>query len=215
MNQCTAIDDRYGVQSLRIASYAYSHGDSKLTRELLSLDFPRLYGDYVSAAVEENAIDEALLYALIRSESFFDADVASVSGAQGLTQLMEATASDVARKLHVSDYDILDPKTNIRFGSFYLQELMQRTDRLPLLAIFAYNAGLTNVRRWVQQARSDWLMSNRSRHAVTGISPDLFLETLPFSETREYGRKIVSAAAIYGWLYYNRLPGETVRMLMQ
>ena len=215
LSQCGQYDTRYNVQSLRIASRAKEYAYERIPRELLALDFPRFYADIVSPAAAENEVTEALLYALIRSESFFDPDVSSHSGAQGLTQLMLATANDVARKLKVDDYDILDPATNVRFGAYYLGELMGRVDGLPLLAIFAYNAGLTNVRRWVRQTRSDWLMSYRSRHAATGISPDLFLETLPFTETREYGRKIVSAAALYGWLYYDTPPSETVRALMQ
>ena len=215
LSQCGQYDARYNVQSLRIAARAKEYAYERSPRELVALDFPRFYAELVTQGASENNITEALLYALIRSESFFNPDVSSHSGAQGLTQLMTATAADVARKLKVESYDILDPATNVRFGAYYLGELMERVDGLPLLAIFAYNAGLTNVRRWVRQTRGDWLMSYRSRHAATGISPDLFLETLPFTETREYGRKIVSAAALYGWLYYGVSPSDTVHALMQ
>lgn len=215
LRDCAANDNAYGVQSLRIASRALLNATEKTNRTLLALNFPRLYADFVQKNAQEQQIDEPLLYALIRSESFFDAGVSSISGAKGLTQLMDATASDIAKKLHVDSYDILDAETNIRFGSFYLKELLDRTDGLALIAIFAYNAGLTNVRRWVRQTNSDWLMSYRSRHPQTGMPPDLFLETLPFAETREYGRKIVSAASLYSWLYYKQNPAETVRALMQ
>ena len=215
LSQCGQYTPMYNVQSLRIAARAKEYAYERVPHELMALDFPRFYADLVVPAAAENGLTESLLYALIRSESFFNPDAASHSGAQGLTQLMLSTAADVARKLKVDDYDILDPATNVRFGASYLGELMGRVDELPLLAVFAYNAGLTNVRRWVRQTRSEWLTSYRSRHDVTGISPDLFLETLPFSETREYGRKIVSATALYGWLYYETLPGETVRALMQ
>lgn len=214
LSQCGQYDAGYNVQSLRIASRAKEYAYERIPRALLALDFPRFYDEFVTKSAEEHGLEESLLYALIRSESFFDPSAASYSGAQGLTQLMQSTADDVARKLKVEDYNLLDPETNIRFGAYYLSELMGRVDDLPLLAIFAYNAGLTNVRRWVRQTKGEWLMSYRSRNKATGISPDLFLETLPFTETREYGRKIVSAAALYAWLYYGINPGDTVRALM-
>ncbi|MCR5724141.1 MAG: lytic transglycosylase domain-containing protein [Treponema sp.] len=214
LSQCASGSNNYGVQSLRIAARATGNAYEKLPKALLYLNYPRLYADFVQPAAREYEVTEPLLYALIRSESFFDAEVSSSSGAQGLTQLMDATASDIARKLRYTSYNILDPETNIRFGSYYLAELISRTDNLPLLAILAYNAGLTNVRRWVRQTSTDWLMNYKSRHPVTGISLDLFLETLPFAETREYGRKIISAAALYGWLYYGKTPAETVRQFL-
>ena len=83
-----------------------------------------------------------------------------------------------------------------------------------MLALFAYNAGLTNVREWVRIARRDWHETGKMPHRITGISMDLFLETLPYDETREYGRKIVSSAALYGYLYYNKNPADMVRELM-
>ena len=115
----------------------------------------------------------------------------------------------------MTDYDILSPATNTRVGAYYLKELIGRTDDAPLLAVFAYNAGLSNVREWVRIARRDWYTTGKSAHRSTGISMDLFLETLPYAETREYGRKVIAAAALYGWLYYKTNPADIVRALLE
>ena len=118
-----------------------------------------------------------------------------------LTQLMKGTADDEARKLKLGDdYDVLDPKTNIAMGSHYLASLIGRTpDNSVLLAMLAYNAGLTNVRKWKN---------------ANSLPMDFYVETLPFPETRGYGRKMVGAAAMYGFLYYGITPAQTVRELL-
>lgn len=202
LNQCGSFDNDYSVQSLRIAARTKTMWSGKIPYELLELNYPRFYSSFVTKACIENKISEPLLYALIRSESFFDASISSKAGASGLTQLMRPTADDEARKLKLGEnYNILDPETNIKMGSHYLAGLIERTEgKSELLALFAYNAGLTNVRKWKRPA---------------GMSMDLFLETLPFPETREYGRKLVSAAAMYGFLYYDITPAETVRKMMK
>lgn len=202
LNSVGKFDNFYSVQSLRVAARPKAIWSGKIPYELLELNFPRFYSTLVEKACAENNLSEPLLYALIRSESFFDASAGSTAGARGLTQLMPSTADDEARKLKIGpEYNILDPETNIRMGSHYYASLIERTENnSELLALFAYNAGLTNVRRWKRPA---------------GMSMDLFLEILPFQETREYGRKLVSAAAMYGFLYYGTTPAETVRKLFK
>ena len=152
--------------------------------------YPRFYNDAVENLCTRYALPEYLAYALIRSESFFDKDIRSNAGAAGLTQLMESTASDIARKLKIRSYDIADPGTNIEFGIFYLKELIGRLNGSNLLALFSYNAGITKVRRWSA--------------AYPELSKDLLLEVLPYTETREYGRKILTAASLYACLYYGK-----------
>ena len=129
---------------------------------------------------------------------------------------MESTADDQAKKLKLGEnYDILDPETNLRMGTHYLANLISRTDeKNELLALYAYNAGLTNVRNWGRSFRNDWSTTGRPMQKPVGISMDLFLESLPFTETREYGRKVISAAAMYAYLYNGILPSETVREIM-
>lgn len=220
LNSCaqSSKESVYNVQSLRIASRCFESASGSVSRELLELNFPQFYKQIISSASSEFEVPDYLMYALVRSESFFDATVTSKAGANGLTQLMESTADDEAKKLKISkngEYDIFDPKTNVRLGTHYLSSLIGRTDgNNKLLALYAYNAGLTNVRNWAKRFRNDWMTTGKAVREPVGISMDLFLESLPFAETREYGRKVIAAAAMYAYLYDDKLPGETVREIM-
>ncbi len=175
----------YGTQGTRIAAKGVSNATHQLTKEQLRKVYPTLYSDYIEESCAKYNIDPSILYALIRSESFFDEDVISSAGAVGLTQLMESTAGDIARKLKMPDYDLTEAATNVEFGAFYLAELIRRCDNSILQSFFAYNAGITRVRRWVKSSN---------------MPMDLFLETLPYAETREYGRKLISATSMYEYL---------------
>ncbi len=185
--------------ALRMAVLGMRSPTAELTDEYLRLLYPRPWRDEVAEASRRHGVPEYLLYALIRSESFFDASVVSHAGAVGLTQLMPATAADVAARLKVADYDLTDPATNIAFGSWYLSRLVERLDGKVMPALFSYNAGITRVRAWMRE---------------NGDLPgELFLETLPYEETREYGRKVLAAAVVYGYLYYDKATGDVVREL--
>lgn len=185
--------------SLRVLIYAMHNGSEPVTDADLAAIYPRPWLPEVSAAAERFGVPEYLLYALMRSESLFQDDALSRAGAIGLTQLMKPTAADIARKLSAESFDLLDPATNITFGAYYLSELIRRLDGHTMPALFAYNAGITKVRSW--------------QKAAAGLPGDLFLESLPYAETREYGRKVLAAAAVYGYLYYGKNTDEIARDL--
>jgi len=215
LQSCGHYNPDYNVESLRIASRTKENINGKIPEDLMKLVYPKYYEKYIHEASVEFQVDENLMYALIRSESFFDASITSKAGANGLTQLMRPTADDEARKLKIDNYNITDPQTNVRMGTHYLSGLISRTDNNSvLLAVFAYNGGLNKVRSWVTDAKNDWSRTGRYSHGSTGISMDLFLETVPFEETREYGRKVIAATAMYKWLYENQQPAETVRLFL-
>ena len=198
----------YYTQSLRIAARAQRLSNREITRDELALVYPDYYNNFVSKYCTEYQLDQSVMYALIRSESFFDADVTSSAGAIGLTQLMEFTGSDIARRFKLSDYSLTDPETNIRFGTYYLSSLISRCEDSPLLGIFSYNAGITRVRRWLQSSLIEF-------GKKSNMPLDLFLETLPFAETREYGRKLVSATIAYDWLANPQNFQQTVAELIE
>jgi soluble lytic murein transglycosylase len=162
----------------------------------LPLMFPRFFEREITDVSREFDIPAAYIYALARSESLFDRGISSHAGARGLTQLMDATAADIAKKLKVSDYDIFDSATNLRFGAYYLAELRSRLDGNILAVFFAYNAGISRVRTWLGAAKN--------------MPADIFLETIPFYETREYGKNIVTAMCFYGRLYDDTPVGATL-----
>lgn len=187
------------ASGIRLMVYSFHESPEPITDADLALIYPRPWLPEVAAAAKQYGLPEYLLYAMIRSESLFSPTVHSGAGAIGLTQLMKPTASEIAWRLKASEYDLADPATNITFGAYYLSEMIRRMDGRALPALFAYNAGITRVRAWQKDA--------------TGLSDDLFLESLPYGETREYGRKVLAAAAVYGYLYYQKSPGQVVREL--
>lgn len=195
--KCGKENYKYLNLSLRIAARSANISNRPLTIEELRLVYPKNYSDYVEKFSEQYELDSSVMYALIRSESFFDPDVESVAGAVGLTQLMQLTSEDIARKLKISDYSLTDPKINIQFGTFYLSELYKRCDNAILQAFFSYNAGITRVRRWLNSSMIEFGIKRN-------MPGDLFLETVPFAETREYGRKLISASVLYKWLYQEK-----------
>ena len=200
LNKGASGTDEYYTQSLRIIAKAAASADVPLGEDAWKLLYPRNYAKEVSASCEVFGIDEAILYALIRTESFFSNNVISSAGARGLTQLMDLTADEIAMRLKRSDYNLLDPATNIEFGAYYLAYLTKRLGGSPLTAFFAYNAGIGRVRRWMNNSHLEL-----GRHTAS----DLFLETIPYSETRDYGRKLIAASTMYGTLYYD-MPVQTV-----
>jgi len=208
LNKTASGTDDYYTQSLRIIARAAAGSDKLLTKEALTLLYPCNYSDTVTDVCRKYGLPEETIYALIRSESFFDNDVVSSVGAVGLTQLMQFTAADIAQRLKRSDYSLKDPVTNIEFGAYYLATLINRLDGSVLTAFFSYNAGITRVRRWLQSSAIE--LGNRKT-----LPYDLFLETIPYSETREYGRKLVSASAAYGWLYCGKSVQDVVNEIIR
>ena len=195
-----ADEGRY-ADSIRVIRFSLKNQEDAATKEQLELLYPRPWGELVSKYAAEYGLPEYLLYALIRSESFFQHQIVSGAGAIGLTQLMPATAADIAKKLKVADYSLTDPEINIRFGAYYLAEMIRRSDNRIMPACFAYNAGISRVRGWQKKAQ--------------GLPEDLFLESLEYAETRDYGRKLLSAATVYGVLYYSEEPEDIVRLFFK
>ncbi|CAK0761319.1 soluble lytic murein transglycosylase [Gammaproteobacteria bacterium] len=151
----------------------------------LVLRFPLEYRDLVQAHAAEVGLPPSTVYAIVRQESVFMTDIRSSAGAVGLMQLMPATATQVAKGLKVSfrNSDLLDPDRNIRLGSTFLAGLVQKQGSLALAAA-AYNAGPGRVKEW----RPPYKMS-----------ADVWIESIPFDETRRYVRNILTYASIYDW----------------
>jgi soluble lytic murein transglycosylase len=189
-------DAGHREDSIRTVSYYAERDGYRMQRQDLELYYPRAFTELVEAAAKEENLPPELLFGLIRTESAFSPGIRSWAGARGLTQLMPATAADMAGRLRrrggpdyaaAGEINLEDPETNIRLGAAYLRYLMDRTES-PVMALLAYNGGIGRLRRW--------------RSAEPALKGDLFLETVEYNETREYGRKVLAAAAVYGYLYY-------------
>ena len=191
------------IESLRLVGRYMRRDDFQLTREDLYLSHPRPYVEIVERYAQEMGLRPEMMFGLIRTESFFASAIVSHAGAVGLAQLMPATAQDIAGRVAraggtdhrgPNGINLTDPTVNVHLGSFYMRHLIHnQMGGSTMLALMAYNGGQGRVRRWVaaDRARDDG-----------GLPKDLFLVTIIYPETRNYGRLVLSAAAIYGYLYY-------------
>ena len=169
-------------------------------RDDIDLRFPILLQEEVNIWSAKHSVEPALTYAIIRRESAFMIDARSPVGATGLMQLMPATARSVAKQLRISyqgTQDLLITDTNIRLGTGYLGQILKDLDDQPALAAAAYNAGPHRVRSW----RPDQPME-----AVRWI------ETIPFTETREYVSNVLAYTVIYQRKLENSYTRLTDRM---
>lgn len=207
LNKTSTKEKSFYTQALRIVARSANFSDTELSEDAAKLLFPCNYKTDVEDACKKFDIPYEVMFALIRSESFFEADVVSRAGAIGLTQLMTSTADDIAQRLRKKNYSLVEPATNIEFGTYYLANLIKRSDDSVLSALFSYNAGYSRVKRWKKSSRLDSLSS--------GFAYDLFLETIPFSETREYGRKVVSAASMYGLFHFGKTVEQVVNEIVK
>lgn len=140
--------------------------------------------EFEAAAREQNA-DLAMLLAIARQESRFTPSIVSSAGASGLMQLMPGTARWVAKQLNRGDYTsarIADIDLNTQFGAYYFKYWLDRLDGRPALAAAAYNAGPSRAQNW--------------RPAVT-TEGAIWVETIPFNETRDYVKKVLANAMFY------------------
>ncbi len=185
------------AQSIRLISLYSRRDNYDLTIPDLKIIYPPAFRDFIEKISESEGLDWHIFIALVREESHFQPDVVSSAGAIGLSQLMPATAADVAGRLRKVNYNVKDPVTNLTFGGWYLGNLIKRTDVLSD-ALFAYNGGLTRVRRW--------------RKAYPYLPDDLFLEVIPYKETSHYGRKLLVSSVIYGYLYEDMSPNEIITL---
>lgn len=161
--------------------------DGMVTRADLEILYPRPYADELRTAAKERGLPEEILFALARTESWFNPAAVSSAGAVGLCQLMPATADGLAKKLRMESYDLRDAATSARMGATYLASLVDYFDGDLALAILAYNGGMGRIRSL--------------RRESPELPTELFLESLPISETRDYGRRVIAAAAAYGWIW--------------
>ncbi|MBF0220099.1 MAG: transglycosylase SLT domain-containing protein [Gammaproteobacteria bacterium] len=162
----------------------------------LQLRFPLLYRDIIHSEASRNQLPLTWVYAVIRQESVFMHDAVSPAGARGLMQLMPATAESMAKELKRSyqQEKLFEPAFNIALGTRYLQKVAGQLDNNPVLATAAYNAGPHRVKKWLP--------------ANGQMDADIWAETIPFKETREYVRRVLSYSILYG----KRLGAEPISL---
>jgi len=180
--QLTAkLADQWGWHDRAILTLARSS-----YRDDLALRFPLAYRDMVVDQAHKAGINPAWAFAVIRRESAFNADARSHQGAIGLMQLLPGTARQTARAVNSRlrhTRELYQERINIRLGIAHLRMLLDRFGEHPVLATAAYNAGSYRVRSWLPDDRP--------------VPADVWIETVPFTETRNYLRSVMAYTAIY------------------
>lgn len=188
-------------QANAIGWYDRSVAAAERTKSLhnYSLRYPTPFRGAVRKYSQEVGLDEAWVYGLMRQESRFVTNARSVVGASGLMQLMPATADWVGKRVGVryTPAALTNPDTNIQFGTYYLKHVQDRLSGSALLATAGYNAGPNRGRNW---------------QAEIPLEAAIYVDTAPFLETREYMRKVMANAYIYGRLLQNNKQTLSERM---
>jgi soluble lytic murein transglycosylase len=164
--------------------------------------FPSPFRDTMVQYTAPLGLDETWVYGLIRQESRFIMDARSHVGAAGLMQLMPATARYVARKMNVSGFSparVNERDMNLQLGTGYLKLVLDDLDGNPVLATAAYNAGPGRPRAW-------------RATLVKPVEGAIFAETIPFNETRDYVKKVMSNTVYYAALFEDKAQSLKQRM---
>lgn len=156
-----------------------------------ALRFIAPFRDLVEPQVREQGLDLGWVYGLMRQESRFIVPARSSAGAQGLMQVMPATGKWVADQIGLRGYNprmLNDPNTNVLLGTSYMRIILGDLDNHPVLASAGYNAGPGRARRWRDERPLD---------------ATIYIETIPFDETRDYVKKVLANAIVYSAMFEN------------
>ncbi len=154
----------------------------------LELRFPILFDDLFDKYAKKRKIDRSWIYGLARAESAFIEDVKSPAGALGLMQVMPKTGAMTAKRIGLKGFKtskLTQAKTNIPIGTAYMKQMFDKFDGNIVLATAAYNAGPHRVNKWLPKQGCE--------------EPDVWIEQIPFNETRKYVRRVLYFANIYDW----------------
>jgi soluble lytic murein transglycosylase len=164
---------------------AINAADKTVNIHDFSLRYLAPYRDALQTHIRENGLEEAWVFGLMRQESRFVTSAKSDVGAAGLMQIMPSTARWIANKLGLKSYNqslIRQLDTNLRLGTYYMKTVLSWFGDSPVLASAAYNAGPGRARRW------------RGDQPLEGA---IYAETIPFDETRDYVKKVMSNTMYY------------------
>ena len=160
-----------------------------LWMQILPKIYPQKYCEYVEKYAKEYKLDPLLIYSIIKVESNFKYDAKSNSNAIGLMQVMLSTAQEMGKKLElegITEEKLYEPEINIKIGIKYFKNLLEKYNDYNL-AIIAYNAGMGNLDKWIEQGIID--------------EQDQNIEDIPFPETKNYVKKILRIYQIYQEIY--------------
>jgi soluble lytic murein transglycosylase len=162
-------------------------------RRYFRIAYPDAHVEAVRRAAEEFGVSPLVLWSVMRQESAFQTKARSWAAAQGLMQIIPPTGERIARALGDNDFaagQLNSPAVNVRYGAWYLGQLLEKFHGSLPLALGSYNAGPKAVSRWVDVAG--------------GLPTDEFIEEIPYRETRHYVKRVLGNLAVYSALYGGR-----------
>jgi soluble lytic murein transglycosylase len=163
----------------------------------VELRFPLSYQQLVLKNASMQQLEPAIVFGLVRRESAFDKDAQSPVGASGLMQIMPQTGRQIASKFNEkwhSKQILFNPSVNLKYGTYYYKQLLDRFEGNFVLAAAGYNAGPTRVDRWLPEEEV--------------MPADIWIETISYKETREY----VNAILAYAIIYQQRIGDDGLRI---
>lgn len=183
----------------QIIDRSISAADRTKDEHNYKLRFPTPYADKIMPHSDRQNLDKAWVYGLMRQESRFVTNAKSNVGAAGLMQVMPATGKWVANKIGIKlgPGDLHHPDTNVMLGTTYMRLVLESLDNHPVLASAAYNAGPGRARKW---------------RDVKPLEGAIYAETIPFSETRDYVKKVMSNAVFYQTVMTGNSPSLKVML---
>jgi soluble lytic murein transglycosylase len=197
-----AMDDRELLAAAELAhrngiwDRAINTADKTVATHDFTLRYPTHYREVLSKEAQNRNLDEPWVFGVVRQESRFLAEAKSPMGATGLMQLLPSTARWVAKKIGMKGYKLSrvnQPEVNAALGAFYLRHVLDGFNGNPVLASAAYNAGPGRARRWCD---------------TKPLEGAIYIETIPFPETRQYVKKVMANT-----VYYTALLGGEPRSL--
>jgi soluble lytic murein transglycosylase len=188
LDRAGAHDFAYGLPD-RIAGWREEYPGSG-NRRPWTIAYPRAFRSTVETWADKRDLPRSLVWAIIRKESGYNPGIESWANARGLMQLMEGTAESVADRVGygtLHNRELLQAETNVRLGTAYLDGLAGQLARHPALMAAGYNGGMGNVGEWLEE-RGD-------------LPLDLWLEDIPYGQTRRYAKVVLANDWTYRWLY--------------
>ncbi len=175
----------YGFKLLNLLNI--KENTALMPKKMAEIIYPRSFKECVQKESAAYKVPEFTIYSMIKAESNYIPEAVSPVGAAGLMQLMPATAAGIAKQLRITNYDLKDPCTSIKFGTNYIAWLSKMYKGEIEYIVSAYNAGPGNVNNWIERFKSQ--------------NMDYFAEFTPFAETRGYIYRTIKFSIQYKSIY--------------
>ncbi|MBE8163304.1 MAG: transglycosylase SLT domain-containing protein [Bdellovibrionaceae bacterium] len=189
------------LSAIKLLYYLWEEDRSVHRKSLLKLLFPHFFKSLVEEYAVKNHLEPSVVFALIRQESGFKVDAHSLANAYGLMQMIISTANEVKkllgiRKKSVSKRELFEAKTNIRYGTRHLRQLLKAWGGHLPLSLASYNVGYGNLSKWIKSRGPSFKIENNSK-----LLNEIWFDELPWVETSFYIKAILRNQFLYKGLY--------------